>query len=276
MLRLEGKVALVTGGKIYKGKGANIGAETALRMAKEGARLVVGDPDSEGAEELADRIRAEGGACIAVPIDFHKRETLPAAIAKTVAEYGRLDILSNNGVVIFREDFELLDISDRAFDESLTLNATSYFLLCKAAVAEMIKTGGGSIVNVSSNASMAGDAGRVAYAACKAAINSLTQSIATQYGKAGIRCNAIAPGLVLSPSARDAMDDAGRQLFLRHVLTPYLGKPEHIANLAVFLASDEAAYITGQIICADGGQLAHHPAWADQVSQPVGSLGTQI
>jgi NAD(P)-dependent dehydrogenase (short-subunit alcohol dehydrogenase family) len=188
MLRLEGKVALVTGGKIYKGKGANIGAETALRMAKEGARLVVGDPDSAGAEELADSIRAEGGACIAVPIDFCKRETLSDAVAKTVTEYGQLDILSNNGVVIFREDFELLDIADRTFDESLTLNATSYFLLCKAAVAEMIKTGGGSIVNVSSNASMAGDAGRVAYAACKAAINSLTQSIAT------MQCDRPRPG----------------------------------------------------------------------------------
>lgn len=273
MGRLQGKIALVTGGTLGP-DGPNIGGATAQLMAREGARVMVADYNLQGAEALADDIRRAGGQAAATSINLRDRPTLTAAVLHTVETFGRIDVLSNNPVVIFAEDFELLDISEQAFDDSLSLNGTGYFTLCKAAVGEMIKTGGGAIVNTSTNASVAGDAGRVAYAAGKAAINSLTQSIATQYGKRGIRCNAILPGLVLSPSARAAMDDKGRALFLRHVLTPYLGKPENIANTALFLASDEAAYITGQLICVDGGQLAHHPAWADQVDAPVGSLGT--
>lgn len=273
MGRLSGKIALVTGGTLGP-DGPNIGGMTALVMAREGARVMVADFDVAGADRIVASIREAGGEAASVQIDLHDRATLTAAVAETVRVFGRIDVLSNNPVIIFAEDYELLDVSENAFDQSLSLNATGYFMLCKAAVAEMVKTGGGSIVNTSTNASIAGDAGRVAYAAGKAAINSLTQSIATQYGKRGIRCNAILPGLILSPSARAAMDDDGRALFLRHVLTPYLGQPENIANTALFLASDEAAYVTGQLICVDGGQLAHHPAWADQLATPVGSLGT--
>jgi NAD(P)-dependent dehydrogenase (short-subunit alcohol dehydrogenase family) len=273
MGRLQGKIALVTGGTLGP-DGPNIGGVTAQLMAREGATVMVADYNLEGAETLAENIRKSGGTAEATTINLRDRPTLSAAVLHTVKTFGRIDVLSNNPVVIFAEDFELLDISEQAFDDSLSLNGTGYFALCKAAVGEMVKTGGGAIVNTSTNASIAGDAGRVAYAAGKASINSLTQSIATQYGKRGIRCNAILPGLILSPSARAAMDDNGRALFLRHVLTPHLGKPENIANTALFLASDEAAYITGQLICVDGGQLAHHPGWADQVDTPVGSLGT--
>ena len=273
MGRLQGKIALVTGGTLGP-DGPNIGGATAQLMAREGAQVMVADYNQQGAEALAGAIREAGGRAAATTINLRDRPSLTEAVLHTVKTFGRIDVLSNNPVVIFAEDFELLDISEQTFDASLSLNGTGYFTLCKAAVGEMLKTGGGAIVNVSTNASIAGDAGRVAYAAAKASINSLTQSIATQYGKRGIRCNAILPGLVLSPSARAAMDDKGRALFLRHVLTPYLGTPENIASTALFLASEEAAYLTGQLICVDGGQLAHHPAWADQVETPVGSLGT--
>jgi len=273
MARLAGKVALVTGAKLTP-DGPNIGGATALAMAREGARVVAADPDLAGARALAEAIREGGGAAEAAGMDFADHGSLEAAVEATVAAFGRIDILSNNAMVLFTEDYEALDCSPAAFDGSLSLNATGYFVLCRAAIRHMIGQGGGSIVNVSSNASIAGDAGRIGYAACKAAINSLTQSIATQYGKRGIRCNAILPGLILSPSARAAMNDRGRALFLRHVLTQQLGVPENVANTALFLASDEAAYITGQLICVDGGQLAHHPAWADQLVDPVGSLGS--
>jgi NAD(P)-dependent dehydrogenase (short-subunit alcohol dehydrogenase family) len=273
MARLAGKVALVTGAKLTP-DGPNIGGATAALMAREGARVMVADHDLAGAERLAAQIRTHANDARAIAMNFADRASLAGAVEGTVAAYGRIDILSNNAMVLFTEDYEALDVSAGAFDDSLTLNSTGYFILCQAAIRAMLETGGGSIVNVSSNASIAGDAGRIAYAACKAAINSITQSIATQYGKRGIRCNAILPGLILSPSARAAMDDNGRALFLRHILTPQLGVPENIASTALFLASDEAAYITGQLICVDGGQLAHHPGWADQVDRPVGSLGS--
>jgi NAD(P)-dependent dehydrogenase (short-subunit alcohol dehydrogenase family) len=275
MGRLAGKVAVVAGGKLTE-VGPNIGGATARRMAEEGARVLVADYDLDGAEALAAEIRGKGGEAQAARIDLGDTASLEAAVGAAVRAFGGVDILSNNPMVLFAEDYEALDVSPKAFDQTLTLNATGYFVLCQAALREMVKAGKGAIVNTSSNGSLAGDAGRTAYAACKAAINSLTQSIATQYGKRGIRCNAVLPGLVLTPSARAAMDDRGRALFLRHVLLQHLGAPEHIANATLFLASDEAAYITGQLICVDGGQLAHHPGWADQIDAPVGSLGASV
>ena len=123
---------------------------------------------------------------------------------------------------------------------------------------------GGAIVNTSSGASLSGSLSHSAYSASKAAINSLTQSLATQHGKEGIRCNAIAPGLIVTPSTKDtyAKSDIG-EVMLRHHLTPRLGRPEDIAAAVVFLASDDAGFITGQVICVDGGMLAHQPYVAD-------------
>ena len=145
----------------------------------------------------------------------------------------------------------------------MTVNPRGVFLATKFAVPHMLARGGGSIVNVSSGSAMAGDTTRIAYGSSKGAINTFTKYVATQYGKQNIRCNAILPGLVLSSKAkRDVPPDVLR-IFEKQTLTPYLGAPEHIGYLALFLASDEAAFIQGAVIPADGGLLQHQTYSSD-------------
>jgi NAD(P)-dependent dehydrogenase (short-subunit alcohol dehydrogenase family) len=149
------------------------------------------------------------------------------------------------------------------WDAILRVNLRGTMIASRAAIPHLRRRGG-AIVNTSSGAALAGGLSHSAYSASKAALHSLTQSIATQHGKEGIRCNAIAPGLIVTPATRDTY--AGSELgavMLRHHLTPRLGRPEDIAAAVVFLASDEAAFITGQVICVDGGLLAHQPYVAD-------------
>jgi NAD(P)-dependent dehydrogenase (short-subunit alcohol dehydrogenase family) len=154
-------------------------------------------------------------------------------------------------------------VDTTVWDDILRINLRGTMVASRAAIPHLRKRGG-SIINTSSDSSLAGALSHSAYSASKAAINSLTQSIATQHGKEGIRCNAVSPGLIVTPSTQDTYAASGAgDIMLRHMLSPRLGRPEDIAAAVVFLAADESSYVTGQVICVDGGLLAHQPYIAD-------------
>ena len=263
--RVEGKLALVTGA------GSGIGAASALALAREGAAVAVADIDLASAQRQVAAIEAEGGRAIALQVDLGDEASVIAMVEATVVRFGGLDILHNNAadtLLSRTRDAAVEKVDTEVWDAILRINLRGTMIACRAAIPHLRQRGGGAIVNTSSGAAMAGALSHSAYSASKAAINSLTQSIATQHGKQGIRCNAICPGLVVTAATKDSYAASGvGDTMLRHHLTPRLGRPEDIAAAVLFLASDEAAFITGQVICVDGGLLAHQPYVADFMSQ---------
>jgi NAD(P)-dependent dehydrogenase (short-subunit alcohol dehydrogenase family) len=256
MQRLQNKVAIVAGGA------TGIGAACAKRYVAEGAKVVIGDLNIKTAQELAASL---GASASAVQYDAADPASIKALIEGAAAKFGRIDVLHNNVALtspaIQAKDTTVTDIPLETWNVILAVNVTSFLLGSKYAIPHMIKGGGGSIINTSSDSGRAGDVTRTAYGASKAAVISLTQHIAVQYGLQGIRCNAITPGVILSPQMKD--DAVLVTLIKPHILTPEFGEPEDIAALAAFLASDESKYITGQAIACDGGHLAHQPQVAD-------------
>ena len=258
MGRLDGKIAIITGAA------AGIGQATARRVAAEGARTVVADLNGAGAKLLADEISAAGGEATAVQADLGDNDSARVMVEAAVTAYGGLDILHNNAAatrLAATEDRPVSAADPAVWDETMRVNLRGALVAIQAAVPHMIARGGGSVINTASGAGLTGDLRNPAYGASKAALISLTRYVATEFGKQGIRCNAISPGFIVIP------EKAGRKAveatMLRHHLTPRLGRPEDIAALVVFLASDESAFITGQNICVDGGLLAHQPFLAD-------------
>lgn len=255
MGRLEGKVALVTGST------AGCGEASARRFAAEGARVIVTGRNAERGDRIAEEIRNAGGEARFIRADIGVETDVEALVAGTVAAYGTLDILVNNASPTElqrgadRIDGPVTKLSTQNM-ESLWRGALyGYFFACRFGIAAMIEGGrGGSVVNISSTVAVSGVEGADAYTAAKGAINATTRSMAVEYAPHGIRVNAILLGLILtSDAARDlvAHPQAGEMLRVRH-LTRF-GQPEDIANAALFLASDEAAFITGSELRADGG-----------------------
>jgi NAD(P)-dependent dehydrogenase (short-subunit alcohol dehydrogenase family) len=255
MPRLAGKVAIVTGGA------GGIGAATTHELAREGAAVAVVDIDEAKAAAVADEIRRTGARAIALGGDLADEGTAQNVVQSTVAEFGRIDVLHNNAALT-ASDFLSRDttVSEMALDvwrRSLDVNLGSQLLMCKHAIPELRKNGGGSIVNMSSGAALSGDRTRLAYGVSKSGVHTLTMYVATSEGKHGVRANTIVPGLILTDAVRahlsaDVIDRLGRA-----TLTPYLGEPKDVADLVVFLASEQSRYITGQMITVDGGMSAH-------------------
>lgn len=256
MSRLANKVAIVAGGA------TGIGAACATRYVAEGARVIVGDLNIDAARALAETL---GDNALAVRYDAADANSIKGLIDSAVEAFGTLNILHNNvaltSMEVQNQDTTVVDIPLEIWNAVLNVNVTSFLLGSKYAIPHMIKAGGGSIINTSSDSGRVGDVVRTAYGASKAAIISLTQHIAVQYGLEGIRCNAITPGVILSEAMR--ADPALIDFIKPHILTPNFGTPQDIASLATFLASDESGYITGQAIACDGGHLAHQPQMAD-------------
>jgi NAD(P)-dependent dehydrogenase (short-subunit alcohol dehydrogenase family) len=261
MRKLEGRVAIVTGA------GSGIGRATALALAREGAAVLVADLSRERAERVAAEVSAAGGRAHAQLADVADEAAVAAMVAAAVARFGGLDILHNNAAAtdwsVLGGDGEITSLELGIWERSLAVNLRGPFLGCKHAIPEMLKRGRGAIVNTSSASGLTGDLVRTAYGVSKAGVDGLTRYVATQYGKRGIRCNAIAPGVIETPALRQNVPAEQIALFERHHLTPRLGTPEDIAAAVVFLASDDAAFITGQVISVDGGLLAHHPTVAE-------------
>lgn len=261
MQRLAGKVAIVTGG------GGGIGSATALRLAREGAKVVCADINLETAQRAADALEGNG---LAMRFDAADADSIEAMVTQTVEHFGRLDILHNNTAITdpqtHGQDLSLLEIPMEVWRKTLDVNLTGYMLACRFAIPHMIEAGGGSIINTASGSGTKGDLVRIAYGTSKAAIINMTRHIATQYGRQGVRCNAIAPGVIVTP----AMEATAPQILAfasKYVLTKRLGTPEDIAALTAFLASDESGYITGECIEINGGKNSCQPHFAELYQQ---------
>jgi NAD(P)-dependent dehydrogenase (short-subunit alcohol dehydrogenase family) len=258
--RFANQVAIVTGGA------SGIGEATCRRLVAEGATVVIADLNAERAEALAAELGAQASAKGFDAADVHSIEDL---VLGTVARFGRLDVLHNNAALsspaLHARDRNAIDIEFEVWDQVMAVNLRGYLAGCKFALPTMIAQGGGAIVNTASTGGFAGDITRMAYSVSKAAIIGLTRQIATHHGAQGVRCNAVAPGLVLTPGTRGAAASV-IEVMQRHLLVPEVGEPDDIAALVCFLASAEARYINGQTYIADGGMLAHNPTMADLVS----------
>jgi NAD(P)-dependent dehydrogenase (short-subunit alcohol dehydrogenase family) len=231
----------------------------------EGAEVVIADVNGERATVLAAEL---GPHAIARQFDASEVASVESLISSTIERFGRLDVLHNNAAIsspeVHARDRNPIDITFATWDQVMAVNVRGYMAGCKYALPIMISQGTGAIVNTASTGGFAGDITRMAYSVSKAAIIGLTRQIATHYGRQGIRCNAVAPGLVLTPGTRGAAPQV-IEVMQRHLLVPELGKPEDIAAVVCFLASNEARYINGQTYIVDGGMLAHNPSMADLI-----------
>jgi NAD(P)-dependent dehydrogenase (short-subunit alcohol dehydrogenase family) len=259
--RLAGKVAIVTGAA------SGIGRATALALAREGAAVVVADLNADGAKRVAGEIEAAGGRAVGQAADVSSEPSVVAMVAAAVDRFGGLDVLHNNAALVdpavMGADGEVTALALDTFERTLAVNLRGPLLGCKHAIPRMLERGGGAIVNTSSASGLTGDLVRTAYGVSKAGLDALTRYVATQYGKRGIRCNSIAPGVIATPALAANVPPPLIAVYERSHLTPRLGRPEDIAEVVVFLASDAAAFITGQVLSVDGGLLAHHPAVAE-------------
>jgi NAD(P)-dependent dehydrogenase (short-subunit alcohol dehydrogenase family) len=260
---LKGRVALVTGA----GKG--IGAESSRLLAQRGAAVAVIDIDPQAASSVADAIVAAGGSALAIEADVSINDQVDKAVAATANAFGQIDILFNNAAALnlARGDRQAAQIDDQNWRDTLNVNLTGLMLFTRAVLLKMIPRKTGSIINCSSISSLGGEFGLTAYSASKAAINQFTRSVATQYGRSGIRCNGIAPGLIQSGSGRVSPERL--EMYQRHHATPYLGEPADIAEAVAFLASDASRFITGHILVVDGGATAHASWSAEEFSAAI-------
>lgn len=263
--KLEGLVAIVTG------SGANIGEAIVSAMAAEGAAVVVADINIDGANKVAADINSQGGQALAHHVDLLDESSVKALIEATVSRFGRIDILHNNAAdtrpAQLAADAAITDLDTSIWDSAFDVNARGVMLMTKHCIPEMLKIGGGSIINTSSGISILGDVFTPAYAASKGAVNSFTRNTAAQYGKHNIRCNAILPGSIMTPLSRSFLTEEHRDMLKKHTLLPRLGEPKDIAKAAVFLASDDSSFVTGQLFCVDGGACMHQAHVGDVLTQ---------
>lgn len=256
--RMSGKVALITGGA------SGIGLSTAYLMAKEGAKVVIADFNLEGAKAASEHIKAQGGEAIGIFLDAGNEASIKEAVESTVKQYGKITTLYNNvGLSNLKKDLDVVNIDLDEWDRLFNVNLKSVLLGARFAIPHMIEAGGGSIINTASMAGFASDAVRVAYGASKAGVVNLTKYIATQYGKHNIRCNAVAPGLILTPAAKNNMSPQLLDTFGKYNAVPYHGEPDDIGYTVLFLASDESRFITGQTIQVEGGHYIANPTVPD-------------
>jgi NAD(P)-dependent dehydrogenase (short-subunit alcohol dehydrogenase family) len=262
-MRLRGKIAIVVGAGQSPGEGMGNGRATVLRFAREGASVLAVDRDLGSAEETAAMVAKDGGACVPFAADVTKETTLAAAVAAAQERFGRIDILHNNvGVSIAGGDAPPLEISEEAFDRICAINLRGTVMAVKHVLPVMRRQRSGVIINISSVAAWE-NYPYVAYKATKAAMIAFTQQVAIQNAEFGIRANVILPGLMDTPMAVDtrarasgkSRAEVARERDARVPLRGRMGTAWDVANAALFLASDEADFITGVALPVDGGAL---------------------
>ena len=254
MKKLVNKVALITGGS------NGIGKATAERFVKEGAKVIIADHNLERAEKLASSLRDNEYHAQAVMFEASDIKSATKAVDKAIEFFGGIDCIVNNvGGSDLSKDLCVDKLDIKYFDEVMHVNLRSMIATAQAALPYMKDKKEGTIINVASIGGLLGDMRGTLYGISKAGVINLTRYIATQYGHYGIRCNGVAPGLVLTPAAIDNLTPEERDKFTQYNSLPFAGKPEDIAGIITFLASEDARYISGQTIIADGGMSCHNP-----------------
>jgi NAD(P)-dependent dehydrogenase (short-subunit alcohol dehydrogenase family) len=252
--RLDGKVAIVTAAA------QGIGAASARIMAGIGATVVLADINEAGAKATAAEIVASGGKASGMFFDAREEKSVRAVIEETHKTYGHLDILHNNaGGTWLERDRQAADITQDAWDEIFAWNVDCTHWGCKYAIPLMIAGGGGSIVNTITAGAAFAQSNQIVYGTAKAATASYTRYVAVQYGWRNVRCNGVAPGLILTPHALEVMSQEFRDGIFKHITTARVGKPDDIGHAVAFLAADVSAYINGQILTVDGGVGVRFP-----------------
>ena len=257
-MRLKNKIVLITAST------RGIGYACVKACAKEGAQVYMAARSLERAEQAAEKLRTEGMQVRCVYQDAQKAETFQSAVDTAVSETGRIDVLINNfGTSDPLRDLDLAHTDPEVFFRTVQLNLQSVFLGSRAAAAHMKRQGNGSIINISSVGGIVPDISQIGYGTSKAAINYLTKLIAVQEAKNGIRCNAVLPGMTATEAVEEKLTDRFRELFLRQIPLGRIGTPEEVAAAAVYFASDESAYTTGQILTLSGGFGLATPLYGD-------------
>lgn len=248
MERFENKVAIVTGAA------GGIGSAIAARLAREGATVVVSDVNLEAAQGVTESIRSEGGKAVAIAADIAQGDACRALVQQTVEQLGTIDILVNNAGINRRGN--LLALSEDDWHASFTVNLDSMFHLCRAVLPIMIEAGGGAIVNTASQWGLYPAPGHIAYNVTKAAVASFTQNLARDYAPHKVRVNGVCPGEIHTPMLEAGVTRSGRTIADLDKMVPFgrIGKPEEVAALVAFLASEEAAFMCGSLVEITGAQ----------------------
>lgn len=250
-MRLQNKVAIITGAA------SGIGRATAIVFAREGAKVVVADIQEASRLETerpstVEAVHAAGGEAFYVRTDVTRRDQVEALVDETLRLHGRVDILVNNAGVFIRNP--ITEVSDEEWEQVLDLNLRGYFYTCRRVIPEMLKQGGGKIVNMSSIHGIRGAGTATTYCASKGAVENFTRQLAVEYGRQRIYANAIAPGTIKTAMSKPFREDPSILAdYEMHTLLPRLGEPEDVAHCALFLASHESDFVHGHTLVCDGG-----------------------
>lgn len=261
MKKLEGKIAIITG--------ACGGAGTAISKlyAAEGAKVIMVDLNEVAGQSLVNDICAKGGEATFVKTDVTSEDQIKACVDMCVEKYGTVDILVNIACIMVLDTGYLHECSIEDFDKDIAINLRSGFLFSKHVLPIMEKNNSGAIVNFSSIGGSRGILGHTAYGAAKAGVESMTRSITAQYGKKGIRCNCIRPGVMANPTWKNTPEiNWYKEFMLSHIPETRIGTGADSAPLALFLACDDSYYINGQVITLDGGMTSHQPQWKEDMA----------
>lgn len=248
VFRFEGKTAIVTGGA------GGIGTAICKRLASEGAFVVVTDTNAETAQKVADEIGASGGAAVCMPADISNESACTELIEKVIALRGQIDVLINNAGIMRRGN--ILDISVQDWNDLFSVNINSMFYLCRAALPHMISGGGGAIVNTASQWGLYPAPNCIGYNVTKAAVASFSQNLARDYAPHKVRVNAVCPGEIHTPMLEAGAARSGRTIKDLDAMVPFgrVGRPDEVAALVAFLASEEAAFMCGSLVEITGAQ----------------------
>jgi NAD(P)-dependent dehydrogenase (short-subunit alcohol dehydrogenase family) len=254
-MRLRDKVTVITGA------GSGMGRLAALAFAREGARIVAADVAPKAGEETAAGITKEGGQALFVQADVSREDQVTALVRRAVDRFGRLDVLYNNAGIFPERDGSVVDVEEAVWDQVMAVNLKGIYLCCKHGIPEMLRSGGGSIINVASFVALVGcTVPQDAYTASKGGVIALTKSLAVQFGPRHVRTNAIAPGPIETPLLTSWLlnNPEAKKRRLDRIPMGRFGRPEDIVNMALYLASDESTWVNGSVLVVDGGITSNY------------------